>query len=168
MHGKSPRLFRVLGFLLLLAGAACDNDPSGRESDGLPPDPGEQGRATVEGIDSDNDGIRDDVQRHIVLTYDDPATQDALFQVAEPQLASLVQAGDRQRVLELTEEMVLGVTCLYAVNSPGAARDALMELEAVMLNTRDRIRASIQADAQAGGETFTLPAAEGTDACEER
>jgi hypothetical protein len=28
----------------------------------LPPDPGEAGKATLEGIDSDNDGIRDDVQ----------------------------------------------------------------------------------------------------------
>lgn len=32
----------------------------------LPPDPGEAGKATIDGIDADKDGIRDDVQRWIV------------------------------------------------------------------------------------------------------
>jgi hypothetical protein len=35
----------------------------------LPPDPGEAGKQTMLGIDSDGDGIRDDVQRYIYLTY---------------------------------------------------------------------------------------------------
>ncbi len=32
---------------------------------GFPPDPGEAGKATIEGIDADQDGVRDDVQRWI-------------------------------------------------------------------------------------------------------
>lgn len=35
----------------------------------LPPDPGERGKQTLEGIDSDGDGLRDDVQRFIVLNW---------------------------------------------------------------------------------------------------
>lgn len=35
----------------------------------LPPDPGEEGKKTLEGIDSDHDGIRDDLQREIVFMY---------------------------------------------------------------------------------------------------
>lgn len=35
----------------------------------LPPDPGEAGKATLLGIDSDNDGVRDDIQRWIVQNY---------------------------------------------------------------------------------------------------
>jgi hypothetical protein len=35
----------------------------------LPPDPGEAGKVTLAGIDSDNDGVRDDIQRYIALTY---------------------------------------------------------------------------------------------------
>lgn len=35
----------------------------------LPPDPGEAGKATLAGIDSDNDGVRDDLQREIVFLY---------------------------------------------------------------------------------------------------
>ena len=37
----------------------------------LPPDPGEAGKQTLEGIDSDNDGVRDDLQREIVFMYPD-------------------------------------------------------------------------------------------------
>jgi hypothetical protein len=165
MRAASPRRLVLFALAFALGASACDS-PSGGGDDDLPPDPGEQGKVTVAGIDSDNDGIRDDVQRHIVLTYEDEATRDALFQIARPHLESLVQAGDKQAVLAQTEEIVRGVACLYAVSSPAGARAALTELEGVMLNTRDRIRASIQADAQAGGETFHLPETTGTEACE--
>ena len=43
---------------------------------GLPPDPGEAGRRTLAGIDSDRDGIRDDLQRYVALTYGDYAGLD--------------------------------------------------------------------------------------------
>jgi hypothetical protein len=33
----------------------------------IPPDPGEAGKATLEGVDSDHDGLRDDVQREIMF-----------------------------------------------------------------------------------------------------
>jgi hypothetical protein len=35
----------------------------------LPPDPGEAGKATLAGIDSNNDGVRDDLEREIVYMY---------------------------------------------------------------------------------------------------
>lgn len=35
----------------------------------LPPDPGEAGKATLEGIDSNHDGVRDDLEREIVYMY---------------------------------------------------------------------------------------------------
>ncbi|MBA2547240.1 MAG: hypothetical protein H0V16_02130 [Burkholderiaceae bacterium] len=37
----------------------------------LPPDPGPAGMKTIEGIDSDKDGVRDDVQRFIAENYGD-------------------------------------------------------------------------------------------------
>ncbi len=35
----------------------------------LPPDPGEAGKQTLAGIDSNNDGVRDDLEREIVYMY---------------------------------------------------------------------------------------------------
>ena len=63
-------LLTVAAFAVLLIGAACGltgcsgegggtNPPAGGDVvKGLPPDPGEAGKATLAGIDSDNDGVR--------------------------------------------------------------------------------------------------------------
>ena len=53
----------------------------------LPPDPGPAGLATLARIDSNNNGVRDDVARYIALTY--PAsteadTRSALTQYTKP------------------------------------------------------------------------------------
>jgi len=50
-------------------------------AENLPPDPGEAGKATLAGVDSDNDGVRDDIQRWIVLsTPDSQKMREALIQ----------------------------------------------------------------------------------------
>lgn len=36
-----------------------------------PPDPGEAGKATLAGIDSDNDGVRDDVELKLIEEFED-------------------------------------------------------------------------------------------------
>lgn len=51
--------------------------------EGFPPDPGKEGKKTIEGIDSDRDGVRDDVQRWIyAFVPDDREKQMALRQDA--------------------------------------------------------------------------------------
>ncbi len=50
---------------------------------GFPPDPGEYGKRTIAGIDSDRDGVRDDVQRWIyAFVPNEPKKQFALRQQA--------------------------------------------------------------------------------------
>lgn len=57
---------------------------------GLPPDPGEAGKATLQGIDADSDGVRDDVQRFIKASYPNSLPQRrAATQIAKGLLASL-------------------------------------------------------------------------------
>jgi len=49
----------------------------------LPPDPGEAGMQTLLGIDSDSDGVRDDIQRYIYFAYpDNEKVRVALTQIA--------------------------------------------------------------------------------------
>ena len=49
----------------------------------FPPDPGAEGRKTIQGIDSDHDGVRDDVQRWIyAFAPNEPKKQMALRQKA--------------------------------------------------------------------------------------
>jgi hypothetical protein len=44
------------------------NEDTQNESSSLPPDPGEAGLAILAGIDSDEDGVRDDVQRLLAVS----------------------------------------------------------------------------------------------------
>jgi hypothetical protein len=51
---------------------------------GFPADPGPRGKLTIEGIDSDQDGVRDDVQRWIFARFPkDEAKRKALRQLAK-------------------------------------------------------------------------------------
>ncbi len=61
----------------------------------LPPDPGEEGKTTLLGIDSNNNGVRDDVEIWIYTTYDKPIERAVFMQnakayqvvIAEPEKA---------------------------------------------------------------------------------
>jgi hypothetical protein len=66
---------------------------------GFPPDPGDAGKETIEGIDSDHDGVRDDVQRWIYAYLpNDRKKQMALRQVARYFQDSLRDDYDRLEV----------------------------------------------------------------------
>jgi hypothetical protein len=133
-------------------------------AEGLPPDPGAAGKATLEGIDSDSDGVRDDVQRWIVMNYpNSEKTRAALTQKAKVMQVILLNAADavnaRGRALEsdrasdcisYVREQLLGIGGSDAYNIKG-------ELRAVYLNTYIRSKAWLQYDAHLSGMFFTLP-----------
>ncbi len=81
-------LFWLSVLLLSLVGCATgpnvDLNTNGVAVDGLPPDPGLAGKTTVEGVDSNNNGVRDDVERFIVLEFPDlkPVEREFLFYTA--------------------------------------------------------------------------------------
>src|SRR5688572_12980807 len=106
---------KLCGILLLVAIlAACVRTPASyaenintpiADISGLPPDPSDAGKVTIEGIDSDHDGVRDDVQRFIAGAYpDSPKIQLLLTYVAKNKLSALRDANDtalsRQHALE--------------------------------------------------------------------
>ena len=70
---------------------------------GLPPNPGEEGKLTIEGIDSDNDGVRDDVQIAITIKYpsNNDETKSALTQLAKAlQKGFIKQSNDNPQLLD--------------------------------------------------------------------
>ena len=52
-------------------------------ADQLPTDPGKSGDTTLVGIDADADGLRDDVQRFIYLSYEEGIFRNALIHYAK-------------------------------------------------------------------------------------
>ncbi len=123
----------------------------------LPPDPGEAGKATLEGIDSDKDGVRDDVQRYIALSNPtDAATRSALQQLAVSNQRFLLAAdGDVSMILDIAKEQSRANGCLgYLSGFSGRALSAT--LRAFVLNTKERSLAYAEADGRLSGYSFPI------------
>jgi len=130
------------------------------EIPGLPPDPGEAGKATLAGIDSDNDGVRDDIQRYIALTYPNSTkNQAALTQMAKVMQNALLDANDKQKSVKHGEEVSKASEChTYLLGNDVAAVDASYKMEkdmdSIILNTDARNKAYFTYNDQLGGEVF--------------
>lgn len=126
-------------------------DPPGND---LPPDPGEAGKATLEGIDSDGDSIRDDIQRYIALTYpDSEKTRAALRQYTLALDKTILESPDEESALNNTEHMHRAHECLWYIHSENSIKisDVLI---AEYLNTVDRSRAYLDYNDYLGGHVF--------------
>jgi hypothetical protein len=144
----------------------CNNTLWAGEIDisNLPPDPGKAGKATLAGIDSDKDGVRDDVQRWIAINYpNSQKTRAALTQIAKAKQMILLNAANATKAranalvadnaaycLTYVREQILGLAGSDAYNIKG-------ELRAIYLNTYIRTKAWLQYDSHLGGMFFTIP-----------
>lgn len=125
----------------------------------LPPDPGEAGKQTLEGIDSDRDGVRDDVQRYIVLNYLDSAkTRAALMQYAKAVQATLPEADDKQASLDNEKEVSGAMYCLFYIVGNAYESGPVSEmLHKEIVNTQERKSAYDHYDDQLSGGVFYAP-----------
>ncbi len=83
----------------------------------LPPDPGDGGKQTPEGVDSDKDGLRDDVQREIMfLAPESEKLRMALGQYARAeQLLTNQTSLNRKQSGDLMDKSMDGLQCLAAL-----------------------------------------------------
>lgn len=122
------------------------------EHNGLPPDPGEAGKATLLGIDSDNDGVRDDIQRYIYFSYsDEEKVILALTEVAKQFQILLLHSSDPEAAFNNATAMARHGECLDFIKGE-AAGDILAALRAEILNTRERSLAYITYSDNLAGE----------------
>ena len=159
-------LIVVAVFTLLTVLISCPNNATAIIPDDtdivpgeLPADPGEAGMATVEGIDSDNDGVRDDIQRYIALEETDEDIQAILTDYAIIIQKYMVS----EEELELMENEIIAdahadmtMHCLRYLYSDNAT-EIRRNLEAVTINTKERFLAYVKADGFLGGQVFELP-----------
>ncbi|WP_175453074.1 hypothetical protein [Microbulbifer yueqingensis] len=108
--------------------------------DSIPQDPGEEGKATVAGIDSDNDGVRDDIERYISLAYDsDPAVRDSLYQFAAAQQSAIIRTVEPAQDINLM--LIKARSCVTISAGEQAAEKAIVDLISKTLNTYKRSKA---------------------------
>lgn len=124
----------------------------------LPADPGDAGKTTVAGIDSDSDGVRDDIQRYIAETQPDSRpTRAALRQQARMQQRLLIDASDREQSYKNAVALGHAIDCVFFVRGRLGHNDYVSlvnELRAEFLNTSERTATLFRADAQLGGRNF--------------
>lgn len=119
----------------------------------LPPDPGEAGKQTVLGIDSNENGVRDDVERYIVFANpQSEKTRMALTQYAKEEQKMLADANDKEKTIANAHDAT-AQECMYyifgGVDNASIVRKAIL---AEILNTKERSKVYIHADGHLGGQ----------------
>ncbi len=132
----------------------------------LPPDPGEEGKLTLLGIDSDGDGVRDDIQRYIYITYpDEEKLRLGLTYYAKEFQGVLADADDRDAVYNRAIKMTRHGECLHYLNGEESI-NVESALDAEILNTRERSIAYITFSDNLGGKNIrSAPLKEWKNSC---
>lgn len=121
------------------------------------PDP-VQNNATVGGIDSDNDGIRDDVQIWINNTYGDkPELRLAVKQMASAFQSRLLMVHDKPLSIIATRKFLLSMDCLEVMVGFSGETSIRRKLKDLYLNTKDRLYADIKASGNYSGQVSSIP-----------
>ena len=133
-------------------------------ADELPPNPGEAGRETLQGVDRDGDGLRDDVQIGIdALDYTAPEEATARQSAMALQEVVSVGGGDATAVQQVGNTVATAAECLVETFGDGAADQ--LELHRIMvLDTDARAAAAREFDRLSVGQEFAADTS--GDACE--
>lgn len=131
------------------------------ESSTLPPDPGKKGKEDLLGIDSDGDGVRDDIERYIVHKYPElPALRRGLYQLAQVK-QHLFQYSDPDIWAKYAQAQERAIRCV-SFYDPEGAYNAVLDLDAEYLNTKERYKMNSEIDAS-GASVITIQKAKITD-----
>lgn len=111
----------------------------------LPPDPGDAGKTTLAGIDSDGDGVRDDVQRYIALNYpSSERTRAALTQYAVTVQDGLALANSRNDSRAHAVLVSKAIECLSYIIGTNDVLEEVQKLRSQLVNTPLRAKAYIR------------------------
>lgn len=126
----------------------------------LPPDPGDAGKQTLAGIDTDNDGVRDDLERYIALTYPESArTRTAITQEAKALQALVLSSNDSNASIANANAQFRALECLSSIlNDQALVRAFSVSLQSHALNTADRSNSYIRSEQYFSGQGYLLPA----------
>lgn len=123
----------------------------------LPPDPGPAGDATLAGVDVNGNGIRDDIERWIYLTYpDSEKMRRALIQEYYP-LQNMIIHGhkqDRDAVYNDMDALSRSGECLNYVH-PDNSHMISAEIKARIVNTDERFLGYMESSRLLGGGSFS-------------
>lgn len=132
---------------------------------GLPPDPGEAGKATVAGIDSNNNGVRDDVERWIVFNIPDSARHRAALMIDASANQRGLTAETKEQAVAAANDGIVNLTC-FAYLGIHKKDQKWKQVLALTINTEARLHAYETYQDRINGEVFGMvPRASARAAC---
>ncbi|MDR1910850.1 MAG: hypothetical protein LBQ52_00680 [Helicobacteraceae bacterium] len=149
------RTFLIAFACLSIALVGCESKGGG--SSAPPPDQGS--KEPLEGIDSDNNGVRDDIEKAILEFAPDPEQEEqrsALRQIAKGFQASVLagDSNDTQEALKAWETLSKGLNCLSEKYPDGGERTASILIETATTNTDERLFAYWRFNELLSGQIF--------------
>ncbi len=113
-----------------------------------------QGMLTLLGIDSDKDGVRNDIQQYIYSEYkDDEAAKLVLIELAKLYQTTLIQADDTDASYNNATKAMRLFECLRYINNR-SARKILNSFDRKFFNTKERLRVYDQFEENISGKVF--------------
>jgi len=158
----------IMGILYLCCGLALyANEPEIINGHILPPEPDPKvNNATLLGVDSNNNGVRDDVERKILKTYTKPIQAELMLSQArahqemlhDPVVSAIASQKKIQRV---------GDCSMYLMDKGIYLAERVEFTEKAMYNTKERVKAYLSYNqALSGGIYGSGPAAWTEKACD--
>ncbi len=122
----------------------------------LPPDPGPSNDLTLDGIDANLNGVRDDVERHIAENYRESARlRESLKSLATSYGNAIGVRNSASESLALAHEFFANANCAEAIR-PDTYLEALRDIRRQFLDTLDRLGAFAQFGGHLAGETYDI------------
>lgn len=117
---------------------------------------------TIEGIDANNNGVRDDIEAYIANEYSIEEQRKAAMQLARAfQSALLVDLEDIASLRRVDRELSYGINCVfstfYADDKAQDPAQVLYELEAITANTKARLKVYLSYNKALDGTVSSLP-----------
>lgn len=120
----------------------------------LPPDPGEDGKKTLQGIDSDGNGLRDDLDRFVAIRFHGrPVIQRAMIEELKLMDRVSITSGDKKKSVAATYDHLSFVRC-RSDYLDGIDEEFLNLKHAAYMNTALRYAAQVEAAGQFSGESW--------------
>ena len=126
------------------------------DGDPQPPHPGDAGKETLLGIDSDNDGVRDDVEIWINETYASTDMRKSLKSMAKVVQLQIANSNDPDLIKSLDLRSISSMFCLASISGHFVAAKESKLLKSQMNNTSIRIKAYLVADGHLSGTGIPL------------
>lgn len=121
------------------------------DSGELPPDPGEAGKSALNGVDTNNNGIRDDVEIYIAANFgESQKKREGLNQLAISVQQGLVATTVQQSMLA-ANNFTRSMECLSYINPDD---ESWKSVQAIAVNTQARVEAWMQYQMRISGKIF--------------